>query len=161
MTKGLAQVGSAAQPRASGSQGTPCLTPAPLHPCATLCCAVQRGTARPKPDGFAQETPSGLPCAEQPGRSFQVGSPAPQCPCSCPCQVPVGTARSGHKGLQEVVEQAPAPARLPCGGHRAPAQPARRPGTGELQSNLSDLHPPAPRVAQDLFHHLEKSIYCQ
>lgn len=30
-----------------------------------------------------------------------------------------------------------------------------------LQSSINDLHPPAPRVAQDLFHHLEKSIYCQ
>lgn len=50
---------------------------------------------------------------------------------------------------------------LPRGRHGAPARLARRPGTGELQSSLSNLHPPAPHVAQDLFHHLEKSIYCQ
>lgn len=47
------------------------------------------------------------------------------------------------------------------GGHGTQARLACGTGTGMIQSSINDLHLPAPRVAQDLFHHLEKSIYCQ
>lgn len=52
--------------------------------------------------------------------------------------------------------------RVPAhGGHGTAAQLVFGPGTNMLQSSINDLHLPARRVAQDLFHHLEKSIYCQ
>lgn len=66
----------------------------------------------------------------------------------------------GMRVCMRLCEEAPVPA-ASWGRHGAAARPSHGPGTGTLPSSLSSPHPHAPCAAWDLFHHLEKSIYCQ
>lgn len=107
----------------------------PLHPCGSL------------------HFVSGLWCRtarmELPGRA------------SCPLVSPHRAQQApGTRVCMRLCEEARVPP-LSWGRDRAAARPSHSPGTSTLLSSLSSLHPLAPCVAQDLFHHLEKSIYCQ
>lgn len=124
-------------------------------------------TGRESPGGDASQGKAG----SYMGMMGAEGSHSAAGPCPSVAPAPTNTrfpAQSAGRGCSELrAHQAAWEAvgvrtSVPVhSGHGTPARLACGPGTGKLQSSISDLHLPAPRVAQDLFHHLEKSIYCQ
>lgn len=150
-------------------------------PAGTAWGSHKEGGSRETQHGLCRKPPGGLEAAESHGGTSQGSFPLHPCAslhfasglwcraawmefpgrASCPLVSPHRAQQApGTRVCMRLCEEAHTPP-LSWDRHRAAAQPSHSPGPSTLLSSLSSLHPPAPCVAQDLFHHLEKSIYCQ